>query len=612
MALFPMSELHLLSQCLTREHILRLAGERYFQRGLNYFRQGRVAELEEFGDSIEAIVEGTEEYVVKLAAKSGGLEHDCNCPLGLDDAFCKHCVAVALQWLDGQTAGEEGAVNQPANAAKTCRSAKIKITGEDIAAALGAEDKATLIKLILEWAAENKALKDSLMHLAALRKGPEAGIAMARKTLAKAIRIRGYVDYREMRSYAAGVEVAIDAVDGLLRNGQAEGVIGLCEEGVRLLAVATEEVDDSDGYMTSLIERLQDLHLQACIEAKPDPVTLARKLFHAEMSGGFGEWNNGAEVYAAVLGAEGLAAYRTLAEAAWAEVPVVTEPGRDSGKESHYAITRIMEALARKSGNIDELVAVLERDLSHAHQYLRIAEIYRQAEERDKALAWAERGMKSMPAFEGARLRQFVAEEYRHNDRHADALRIVWVEFRNSPSLENYKRLEDFARAAEDWEDWRGQALAHVRRTIAGNGSKPGKADAFVQSWRYGKRDHSLLVEIFLHEGGEEQAWKEAQAGGCSDSLWLQLANLREKLHPDDAKAIYWRLGEQSILHASGNYDEGVALLERAAAQARTSGKSQEFDVELDFLLRKYKAKRNLQKRAAARRRFLYLDAAPK
>jgi uncharacterized Zn finger protein len=607
-----MSEPHSLSQSITRDYILRLAGERYFQRGLNYFRQGRVAELQEFDDSIEAIVEGTEEYVVKLAAKSGGLEHDCNCPLGLDDAFCKHCVAVALQWLDGQTAGEEGTGKQPANAAKTSHSAKIKITGEDIAAALDAADKATLIKLILEWAGENKALKDSLMHLAALRKGPEAGIAMARKTLEKAIRIRGYVDYREMRSYAAGVETAIDAVDGLLKNGHAEGVIDLCEEGVRWLAVAIEEVDDSDGYMSELIDRLQNLHLQACIEAKPDPVSLARKLFQAEMSAGYGEWSNAAEVYAEVLGAEGLAAYRTLADAAWAKVPVVAEPGRDFGNESHYAITRIMEALARKSGNIDELVAVLERNLGHGHQYLRIAEIYRQAEERDKALAWAERGMKAMPAFEGARLRQFVAEEYRHNDRHADALRIVWIEFRDGPSLETYERLEDFARAAEDWEEWRGQALAHVRRTIAGNGSKPGKADAFVQSWRYGKRDHSLLVEVFLHEGQEEQAWKEAQTGGCSDSLWLRLAELREKQHPDDAKAIYVQLGERSILHASGNYDEGVALLERAAPLAQTLGKSEEFEAELDLLLRKYKAKRNLQKRAAARRRFLYLDAAAK
>ena len=119
MALFTMTQSNPLSQYLTKDLILRLAGDRYYQRGVNYFRQGRVTELEEVAEGVEAIVEGTEEYVVKLTATSGGLEHDCNCPLGLDDAFCKHCVAVALQWLDGQTAGEEGAVNQPANAAKT-------------------------------------------------------------------------------------------------------------------------------------------------------------------------------------------------------------------------------------------------------------------------------------------------------------------------------------------------------------------------------------------------------------------------------------------------------------------------------------------------------------
>ena len=591
----------LLSQAITKDRILRLAGERYFQRGVNYFREGRVAELEEFGDSVEAIVEGTEEYVVKLTAKSNGLEHDCNCPLGLDEEFCKHCVAVALAWLDAQ------ASVTPANSAAAKATSSVKISGEDIAGALDAANKETLVKLLLEWSEDNAALKEKLAHMAARRKGPEAGIALARKTLEKAIRIRRFVDYREMRSYAAKAEAAIDLVEDLLRSGQAVGVINLCEDGVRWLSTALENVDDSDGYMSMLLERLQDLHLRACIDAKPDAAALARKLFQAEMSGGFGEWSNAAEKYADVLGEEGLAAYRSLAEAAWAKVPAKTERGSDSGRERHYAITRIMEALARQSGNVEELVAVLERDLSHAYNYQRIAEIYRQAGERDKALAWAERGMEAISGYEGARLRQFVAEEYRHSDRHADALRIVWVEFRNSPSLESYKRLEEFARAAEDWEDWRDQALAHVRKTLEGKAGKPANAATPVHSWRFRRQDRSLLVEIFLYEGRPEEAWTEAQAGGCSDTLWLRLAELREKHHPDDAKAIYLRLGEQAILHASGNYDAGVTLLERAAAAAHAIKKSEEFAAELDQMLKKYKAKRNLQKRVAERRKFLYL-----
>jgi len=604
MALTTMPQPKPMNQTVTKELIRQLAGDRYFERGVNYFRQGRVTELEDFGDSVEATVEGTEEYVVKLSVKSGELEHECNCPLGEDDAFCKHCVAVALAWLDGQ--GKIAAANN-GRPAKTSNSTKI--TDEDIAGALDAEDKAALVRLILDWAQENAALKEKLMGLAARRKGPETGIAFAKRALEKAIRVRRYMDYREMRGYAAAVDTAIDLVEDLFASGQAAGIIDLCETGVRWLSTAIEQVDDSDGYMTSLMERLQDLHLRACKEVMPDPVALAASLFKAEISGSFGEWSNCLESYAEVLGEHGLAAYRSLAQAAWAKVPVRTERDAGNARENYYRITSIMESMARRSGNLEELVAVLERDLSSAFNYQHIAGLYRDAGDREQALAWAERGMKAMPGHEGAGLRLFVAEEYRHIDRYADALRIVWLEFRDNPSLESYKRLEDYARADEDWDDWRGQALAYLRRRLSNGNNKPGKTAALVHNWRY-RQDRSLVVEIFLYEQKPEEAWVEAQAGGCSSSLWLRMAEQREKQQPDDAKAVYLRLGEDTILRSSGNYDEGIALLERAASAARSAGKSCEFEAELDALFKKYKAKRNLQKRAAERRRFLYLQAS--
>jgi len=593
-----MSQSNLLSKCLTREQVLRLAGEHYFERGLSYFRQGRVTEFEDFGESVEAIVEGTEEYVVRLECKSKGLEHDCNCPLGEDGEFCKHCVAVALKWMSAQ---EKEPSAEPAGTAKPAKA--VKITDDDIAGALNAADKATLVKLLLEWAEENEPLREKLVHLAARSKGPEVSAALARKTLEKAIRIRRFVDYREMRAYAKGARTAIDLVEELLRCGQAAGVIDLCEAGVRWLAAACEQVDDSDGYMSELMERLEDLHLRACAEAKPNPALLAAKLFHGEMSDGYGLWTNCLEKYAEVLGAEGLAAYRALAEAAWAKVPVKTTA--DYGKESYSGIARIMETLARQSGDVEALVAVLERDLSSTHRYLRIAEEYRAAGDRDKALAWAERGVAASTGTDGAMLRRFVAEEYRHRDRHADALRIIWIEFRESPSLQAYQRLEDFARAAEDWDDWRGQALALVRKTVAAEGAKP----ALRTSWSYRRRDHSLLVEIFLHEGSADEAWAEAQSGGCDERLWLQLADLRKKNYPADAKAVFLRFAEQAIAKESGGkYDDAVHLLERAAAAAQVMGKSMQFHTELDALLLNYKVKRNLHKRVAVRREHLYLN----
>ena len=583
---------------ISDELIRRLAGDRYYQRGVDYFQRGRVSFLEVSGNSIHSVVTGTERYAVLLRAKAKTLDHHCECPLGIDGEFCKHCVATALAWLHGQVV--------PGTAEKDEMSTEV--TDEDVAKALQAEDKEALIELLLDWSERDEALRGRLMLLAAGRKGSGVLIAQARKSLEQAIRIRGFVDYAGMPGYAARVDAALDAVEALLKRGQAGGMIDLCEAGVRRLAAAIGNTDDSDGYMGGLMERLQYLHLRACEEARPDPEALARRLFLFELNAEYDEWSRCAEKYANVLGAKGLAVFREMAETEWAKVPVRTERRSHSGSGDYYRLTSMMESLARQSGDIEELVAVLERDLSSAYQYLRIAGAYREAGNYDKALGWAERGVAATSGYHGAGLRLFVAEEYQRRERHADALRIIWIEFRNSPGLGSYKLLQKFARKAEDWDDWRAQALAYIRRIIAGTSGEDRNDNTVAHRWRYRKQDHSLLVEVFLDERKIEDAWREAQAGGCRDDLWLRLAKEREKKHPEDAAPIYLRLGEQAIVNAqSSRYEPAIQLLEKAAILLHPLGRGQEFEELFEALRQKYKAKRNLQKLAEERRKFLYL-----
>jgi uncharacterized Zn finger protein len=578
--------------------IRRLAGGRYYQRGLDYFQRGLVSSLEESGNGVRSIVIGTERYTVLLTAKAQTLDFRCDCPIGRDGEFCKHCVATALAWLHGQVA---------ANTEKK-GGAATEVTDEDVAQALRAQDKEALIKFLLHWSERDEALRERLMHLAAGRKGSGVVIAQVRKSLEQAIRIRGFVDYQGMPRYAAGVEVALEAVEELLKSGQAGGMVDLCEAGVRRLVAAIENTDDSDGYMGGLMERLQDLHLKACEEAQPDPEALAAKLFFFELNAEYGEWSRSAEKYTHLLGEKGLAAFRRLAEAEWAKVPVRTERRSCSASGDRYRISSIMESLARQSGDVEQLVAVLERDLRSAHQYLRIAGLYREAGDHDKALLWAERGVAVTSGYDGAALRVFIAEEYQRHERHADALRIIWVEFRNGPGLAGYRLLEKFARKAEDWDDWRARALAHIRQGKTGISGKARNDSALVRRWRDSKQDRSLLVEIFLHERKMEDAWEEAKDGGCSNDLWLRLAEEREKKHPEDAAPIYLSLGEQAIVSAqSSRYESAVQLLEKAAILLHSLGRGHEFEELLANLRQKYKAKRNLQKLAEERREFLYL-----
>ena len=69
--------------------------EKILQRGLTYFKKGHVQELEEVSpNTYEAIVEGTENYTVRLTVENNVVtEYSCDCPYDLGPV-CKHVAAV--------------------------------------------------------------------------------------------------------------------------------------------------------------------------------------------------------------------------------------------------------------------------------------------------------------------------------------------------------------------------------------------------------------------------------------------------------------------------------------------------------------------------------------
>ena len=66
----------------------------------------------------------------------------------------------------------------------------------------------------------------------------------------------------------------LDQVEALLESGQTHDVVALCERGVVCVLDAAPEIEDT-AAVTTLVERLLDLHLRACRVARVDPVALA-------------------------------------------------------------------------------------------------------------------------------------------------------------------------------------------------------------------------------------------------------------------------------------------------------------------------------------------------
>jgi uncharacterized Zn finger protein len=556
---------------LDRSLLRALAGARSYERGLDYFETGCVDRLELEGEVLLATVQGTQRYRVELRPGEGGLEHSCTCPYGRDGAFCKHCVAAGLALLE---AGPDAPKSRPQ-----------PLSLEAIRARLEGLDREALTSLLLEQAPVDERVLERLRLRFAADPG-RVDLASFRRAIELAVDPGGFVSYHEALGWSCGVDEVIDAVEGLLDDGHAGAVIELSEHALAALAGLGGLIDDLSGHVAILCERLERLHLAACERARPDPAELAERLLRWQLDCQLEVFYGAADSYADVLDEAGLEHYAELARAEWEQVPELG-PGDERDYDRRFRITHVMESLAA-TGDVDQLVAVLRRDLSLPYCFLRIAEVYREAGRDEEAIDWAARGLE---AFSGdSRMQTFLAEAYAARGRHEDALEIAWDRFADHSGLETYRELKPYAERLEQWPRRRERALGLLRKR-----AKEAREQASRRGygWLRGG-DHSQLVRILLWEADHEAAWREAEAGGCDESLWLELAGRRKETHPEDALRVYRERIEPTIARKTKrDYAEAVGLIEEVGGLLRRLGRGDELPALVGEIRTAHARKRN-------------------
>ena len=504
-----------------------LAGPRSFARGEEYAATGAVGRLELAGDVVLATVHGSHPYRVRLGVSGSSgrsLTFSCTCPIGVEGAFCKHCVAVGLCWLS------EG---RPARS-----------SAEVVREHLLGLSAGQLVDILLDHARGDPRLVERLDAMVLRATEGPVDVGAHRALLDRSLAVHGYVSYREAWGYFEAIGSAIDTLVALHEDGHAAAVVELTEHALRALDTTSGQVDDSDGGTTEAIERLENLHHTACEQAHVDPVGLAERLFAFALESDLGVWSDALERYAELLGESGLQRYRELVEAAWAAP-------RDRAR--NWLLTSLAEQLARQDGDVDRLVAIRSRDLKDDRGYLRVIEVLLEAGREDEALRWAERGLAASDVHYNAELRNFAARTYRNSGLIADAVRQRVEQFADTPSLTTYQALKEEADALAEWPQHRERALAALRPGQTVRKGRP----------QWGRRDSSALVEILSWEGDEDAAWEAAQTGGCSPLLWRALAQKRAHAQPQDTVAVYRRLVTESLQAANNRaYDHAIELLE--------------------------------------------------
>lgn len=131
--------------------IRAMASEASWKNGVNYFNTDKVRLLEASHYEVVAIVQGRTRYNVSLNIEEGNItNHNCDCPIGKKALFCKHCVAVALAWLNLFGRDTETEVKAKPASKKAKKLTAKKITMTDILKYVSSFSNKELLEIITE------------------------------------------------------------------------------------------------------------------------------------------------------------------------------------------------------------------------------------------------------------------------------------------------------------------------------------------------------------------------------------------------------------------------------------------------------------------------------
>ncbi len=574
-----------LSEALTQAVVRRLAGDDAWQAGLELNASGIPELVKLKRDSVAARVR---EWAVDLSSDEGVLQYSCTCPAGAEAEFCEHCAGAAFAWLDQQKAAAEVQQSKgpaPKKKAKSPGGKKRLNLADALELLQQEEEKEGILEALRQWADADTAFAQKVILFASRRADPAARISVITKLVKDAIRVRGVRSFKA-GAWTRGISLAMDQVDELVRDGQAEAVIAICESGLQQLETTMLNIWQATEHYDLIRDRIETVHARACMEVRPDPVELAERLYAIAKESRFGILASLVERYAVVLGKKGLNLIRQRVEVGWNQLsPVLTYSDWSRRPSSAHKTQQLMESLVRQSGDVDELVRVMSKDLSSGVRYHEIADRLVEAGRLEEALALAEQGVERHKQDPYGGLHMLMTELMGKLGRQEDVLRTSWTGFETSPNINSWNVLRSDAQAANEWPVWRDKAIALLRENIEPPAGK--RSDA--RTIEYISSCRALLPNVLLQEGFLDKAWKQAKKTGATSAVWLQLAFEMEEALPLEAMGIYYAEGVELAKYASNvrQNEEAFVLLERAGDMAAKAGEQDRFSLLLDDLASK-------------------------
>lgn len=247
-------------------HFEEYIDEPILKRGLSYFKKGFVHEPEEIrlGD-YEAVVEGSEEYTVKLSIRNRVItEYSCDCPYEMGPV-CKH-VAAVIFYLEqeelGLTQNTKKASSKKAKASSS-KPSKRKTLAQQVDELLDKVTHDELTLFVREHATKNAQFRDLLLASFAQYNPNESRTLYAKqvKALIKVARDSdkyGLIDSSGAKYISKEISPMLSLAERYLSQGNHQSAFFICTAIMDELISALLLADDREGVLGNAIYAAYD------------------------------------------------------------------------------------------------------------------------------------------------------------------------------------------------------------------------------------------------------------------------------------------------------------------------------------------------------------------
>jgi uncharacterized Zn finger protein len=248
--------------------------EPILKRGLSYFKSGAVLDFLEIAkEEYEAVVSGTENYMVQLKIKNNTItEYYCDCPYDLGPV-CKHILA-AIFYLKQ----DELHLNEPK--LKKVRKEKTTSVAQQIKELLKTISHKELVEFVLENSKKDKKFTNvflaSFGHLSQTQ-SKEFYQNQIHSILKTAAGRDGWIGWSDMKYVVNTTQPFLENANKFLANTNYENVFFISTALLEEMTEAFQFGDDSNGDLGYFIEMAMELLSKLAQEKLPD--TLKQEIF---------------------------------------------------------------------------------------------------------------------------------------------------------------------------------------------------------------------------------------------------------------------------------------------------------------------------------------------